>query len=168
MWKSARFRVGAIFASPIPPTKGGPSLSPQSSTLGRLRTALRPSLSASRAKRHIGLTRFRAASTDCEGSASSPVIVCQHIRTKQADIRSRAILAGARYDKSRLAPQRLTTFNRGSLTLTLRSSLALRSNAISEVMPIPSRGRRTPLGWLPCPRAWHPAVAAHRRYATGG
>jgi hypothetical protein len=111
-----------------------------------LRTALRPSWSAKQARHHMGLTLFRAESTDCEGSAFSPVIVCQRIRTKQADIRSHAILARARYDKSRLAPSSLTTFNSGSLTLTLQSSLAPRSDATSERMPIPSRGRHTPLG----------------------
>jgi len=41
----------------------------------RLRTASRAPLSAGLARRHIGLTLFRAESTDCEGCAVSPVIV---------------------------------------------------------------------------------------------
>src|SRR5215813_14261083 len=90
------------------------------------RTASRPSLSARLARRHIGLTLFRAESTDCEGSALPPVIVCQRIRTKQADIRSHASLARARCNQSLLAPSSLTTFNSGSLTLTLQPSLAPR------------------------------------------
>ena len=69
------------------------------------RTPSQASLSAALARRHIGFTLFRAESTDCEGPASSPVMPYQRIRTKQADNRSHAILAGARYDKSRLAHQ---------------------------------------------------------------
>ena len=71
----------------------------------QLRTTLRSSLSAGQARRCIGLTLFRAKSTNQKGPAFSPVIVGQRIRTKQADIRSHAILAWARYDKSRLALQ---------------------------------------------------------------
>ena len=69
----------------------------------QLRTTLRSSLSAVQARRHIGLTLFRAKSTNQKGPAFSPVIVCQRIRTKQADIRSLAVLARAQSCKSRLA-----------------------------------------------------------------
>jgi len=69
----------------------------------QLRTTLRSSLSAGQARRHIGLTLFRAKSTNQKGPAFSPVIVCQRIRTKQADIRSLAVLARAQSCKSRLA-----------------------------------------------------------------
>ena len=68
----------------------------------RLRMASRSPLSAELARHHMGLTLFRAKSTDQKGPAFSPVIVCQRIRSKQADIRSHAVLARARCCKSRL------------------------------------------------------------------
>jgi hypothetical protein len=58
------------------------------------RTTLRSSLSAVPARRHIGFALFRTKSASREGSAFSPVIVHQRIRTKQADNRSRAIWLG--------------------------------------------------------------------------
>jgi len=69
------------------------------------RMALRPSLSVKLTGHHIGLTTFRTSNKSWEGSAFSPVIVCQRICTKQTNNRSRAILARARCCKLRLALQ---------------------------------------------------------------
>jgi len=51
---------------------------------------LRSALSAKLARRRNGLTTFRISNKSWEGSAISPVILRQRVRTKQANIRSHA------------------------------------------------------------------------------
>jgi len=51
---------------------------------------LRLPLSARQARRRNGLTTFRTSNKSWEGSAISPVILRQRVRTKQANNRSHA------------------------------------------------------------------------------
>ncbi len=54
----------------------------------------------------------------------------------------------------------LTTFNSGSLTLTIQPSLAPRSGATPELMPDPSRDMTYLVRWLHCQNAWYPTVTS--------
>jgi hypothetical protein len=121
---------------------------------------LRAALSARLAGRRVGFTAFRTSNKGWEGSAISPVITCQRIRTKQADNRSHAILARARYCKLPLALSSLTTFISGSLTLTIQPSLAPHPGATPEITPDPSRDMAYPVRWLHCQSARHPTVTS--------
>ena len=54
----------------------------------------------------------------------------------------------------------LTTFNSGSLTLTIQSSLAPHPGATPRIMPDPSRDMTYPIRWLLCQSAQHPTVTS--------
>lgn len=71
-------------------------------------------MSAGQAGHHIGLTTFRTSNKSWEGSAFSPVIVCQRICTKQTNNRSRAIFGQSPILQVAFGSTSLTTFNSGS------------------------------------------------------
>lgn len=104
------------------------------------RITLRLSLSAMLAGHHVGLTTFRTSNTSWEGSAFSPVIVCQRTCTKQTGNRSRAILARARYCKLPLAHSASRRLSAVHIMLTIQLSLAPHSGATPEITPKPLTG----------------------------
>ena len=146
MWKSARFRIRAIVSSPICTITVQHSLFPQSFTHYSFGWPCGHLCPPNKLDTVLGLPRSAQVTTSWEGSVFSPVMLCQRICTKQANNRSHAILARARYYKSRLALSCLTTFTNGSHFVNHPTQSSASFEYDSRNHTSPSRGRYTPKG----------------------